>query len=116
MVSGFQPYTPPKTDIEPENDGLESMIFLFLSGCITLRFPPLIFWGVHSTILGRGNIRNSHVMYGHSKRESHESSPNIKLLSTKTIQCFRYPHVAMLSQYLAMSCPLNLWMMYSPEN
>ena len=38
--------TPPKMNIEPEKDGLESwkMIFLF-QGCI-LRFQPLIFRGV----------------------------------------------------------------------
>ena len=44
-------------------------------------------------------------MYGHPKKWSHENFPNTKLLSTKTIQCFRSPRVTMLSQYLAMSCP-----------
>ena len=42
-ISGLKITTPPKMNIEPENDGLESwkMIFLF-QGCI-LRFQPLIF-------------------------------------------------------------------------
>ena len=38
-------YTPPKSNIEPENDGKRKMILL-LQGCI-LRFQPLIFRGVY---------------------------------------------------------------------
>ena len=37
-------YTPPKVNIEPENDGLVQMIFLF-QGARILRFQPLIFRG-----------------------------------------------------------------------
>ena len=41
--------TPPKSNIEPENDGTGKMIFLFQE-CI-LRFQPLIFRGVGMNIM-----------------------------------------------------------------
>ena len=44
--------TPPTINIEPENDGLVSVIFLF-QGARILRFQPLIFRGVTSTCFTR---------------------------------------------------------------
>ena len=51
VLQGFIPiFTPTKMNIEPKNDGLVQMNFLFISGCI-LRFQPLVLRGVQVVFL-----------------------------------------------------------------